>query len=86
MTGKLQPQQKMGMAVPNYQKSIIRRVTPLLSSAYKLSGKRHLENGGSFSISLSQPLRVGKRQDLTQHSGRSHQSGGNIVLSGQQRI
>ena len=44
---------EMGIAVPNYQKSIIRRVTPLLSSAYKLSGKRHLENGGSFSISLS---------------------------------
>ncbi len=51
---------EMGMAVPNYQKSIIRRVTPLLSSAYKLSGKRHFENGGSFSISLSQPLRVEK--------------------------
>ena len=51
---------EMGMAVPNYQKSIIRRVTPLLSSAYKLSGNRHFENGGSFSISLSQPLRVEK--------------------------
>ena len=57
---KISATAEMGMAVPNYQKSIIRRVTPLLSSAYKVSGKRHFENGGSFSISLSQPLRVEK--------------------------
>ena len=67
---------EMGMAVPNYQKSIIRRVTPLLSSAYKLSGKRHLENGGSFSISLSQPLRVEKgKTSLSIPVGRTKAGG-----------
>ena len=67
---------EMGMAVPNYEKSIIRRVTPLLSSAYKLSGKRHLENGGSFSISLSQPLRVEKgKTSLSIPVGRTKAGG-----------
>ena len=67
---------EMGMAVPNYQKSIIRRVTPLLSSAYKLSGKRHLENGRSFSISLSQPLRVEKgKTSLSIPVGRTKAGG-----------
>ena len=67
---------EMGMAVPNYQKSIIRRVTPLLSSAYKLSGKRHLENGGSLSISLSQPLRVEKgKTSLSIPVGRTKAGG-----------
>ena len=67
---------EMGMAVPYYQKSIIRRVTPLLSSAYKLSGKRHLENGGLFSISLSQPLRVEKgKTSLSIPVGRTKAGG-----------
>ena len=67
---------EMGMAVPNYEKSIIRRVTPLLSSAYKLSGKRHLGNGGSFSISLSQPLRVEKgKTSLSIPVGRTKAGG-----------
>ena len=71
---------EMGMAVPNYQKSIIRRVTPLLSSAYKLSGKRHFENGGSFSISLSQPLRVEKgKTSLSIPVGRT--KAGEILFS-----
>ena len=77
---------EMGMAVPNYQKSIIRRVTPLLSSAYKLSGKRHFENGGSFSISLSQPLRVEKgKTSLSIPVGRT-KSGGKYCSLKQQRI
>ena len=67
---------EMGMAVPNYEKSIIRRVTPLLSSAYKLSGKRYLEHGGSFSISLSQPLRVEKgKTSLSIPVGRTKAGG-----------
>ena len=71
---------EMGMAVPNYEKSIIRRVTPLLSSAYKLSGKRHLENGGSFSISLSQPLRIEKgKTSLSIPVGRT--KAGEILFS-----
>ena len=71
---------EMGMAVPNYQKSIIRRVTPLLSSAYKVSGKRHFENGGSFSISLSQPLRVEKgKTSLSIPVGRT--KAGEILFS-----
>ena len=71
---------EMGMAVPNYENSIIRRVTPLLSSAYKLSGKRHLENGGSFSISLSQPLRVEKgKTSLSIPVGRT--KAGEILFS-----
>ena len=76
---------EMGIAVPNYQKSIIRRVTPLLSSAYKLSGKRHLENGGSFSISLSQPLRVEKgKTSLSIPVGRT--KAGEYCSLKQQRI
>ena len=42
----------------------------------KLSGKRHLENGGLFSISLSQPLRVEKgKTSLSIPVGRTKAGG-----------
>ena len=67
---------EMGMAVPNYRESIIRRVTPLLSSAYKLGGTRQFENGSSFLISLSQPLRVEKgKTSLSIPVGRTKAGG-----------
>ena len=71
---------EMGMAVPNYRESIIRRVTPLLSSAYKLRGTRQFEDGSSFSISLSQPLRVEKgKTSLSIPVGRT--KAGEILFS-----
>lgn len=57
-TWRLSADAELGTAVPRLRGGMMTRMSSLTTSAFALHATRHLTNGGSVRVSVSQPLRV----------------------------
>ena len=57
-TWRLSADAELGTAIPRLRGGMMTRMSSLTTSAFALHATRHLTNGGSVRVSVSQPLRV----------------------------